>query len=311
LWVLDSLGNRRLAYTSSIDSKRNFRIIAHKNHYYAGGTDYYDGWGHGEIDVFGADLQLKTTLELDYADYGPKYFSQFLPWDDTLHAIFYFGDVFAPNANSDSRYFDTHVTNSSITVGNIFGPYCSGGYNSNVVVLDDTTCALVNYCGRPFELKRYNRKFQEYESDVILFGTPFNHFPSHMGNIFVTPTKRIGGNGVYTNGPNSLKTQETWLFLTEPAYQLNSPTKPNTNGPQWAINVFPNPFSDYINIETKGLLWDMDYSLYQMLSSSVVKQGSVSKTQGKAIIITDDLKPGIYFLRLHYNQNFHWYKLIK
>ncbi|MDO9256477.1 MAG: endonuclease [Bacteroidales bacterium] len=77
--------------------------------------------------------------------------------------------------------------------------------------------------------------------------------------------------------------------------------------PYPTINVFPDPFSDELNIEFKG---NVKYTNFQISNSSgvVVFKGKVLE---KAIVRTLGFSPGVYFLKLENGKDFKYKKLIK
>ena len=69
-----------------------------------------------------------------------------------------------------------------------------------------------------------------------------------------------------------------------------------------SINIYPNPFSEIVNISSKILV---DISVYNILGSEVLKENSVN------VLNTSALKQGVYIFKIEYEGLETYVKMVK
>ncbi len=79
---------------------------------------------------------------------------------------------------------------------------------------------------------------------------------------------------------------------------------------QEKIDVFPNPFEDYIQIATKDLRGTISFELYTT-SGQLLLQKTWTAEQSEMTIPTEQLSSGVYFYKIKQGKNIISHKLIK
>jgi len=78
-----------------------------------------------------------------------------------------------------------------------------------------------------------------------------------------------------------------------------------------ALNVFPNPFSDRLTINGFSISGGWSLTIIDLLGNEVFHQKYTNMTQYSVTIDVGNISPGLYFLKVGNNREFHTIKIIK
>jgi len=107
-----------------------------------------------------------------------------------------------------------------------------------------------------------------------------------------------------------------WIdFIVFPPVSVSTSTEDLSGGEEMNFNVYPNPFSNTINIKLSGIKKEYKLSLYNSIGQvlKVITQKDNSSLIGDGLVEMDlhELKPGAYYLKLESDVNVIVRKVIK
>lgn len=125
-----------------------------------------------------------------------------------------------------------------------------------------------------------------------------NFIQNNDGSIVIAGSTNSQDGDLTGSGKNTAK-EDTWIFklFPEAVLSINEINNDNT-----LINIFPNPASDYINIETDKKIENVEIFTItgQLIKSSKEKKVDVSS-----------LTKGTYIIKIHTSEGTRTYKIIK
>ena len=113
------------------------------------------------------------------------------------------------------------------------------------------------------------------------------------------------GNGYYN--PNAPQGDAVRIYNYVRLVRNGSSTGINENKDNHLFNVYPNPVSDELTIEMKGVTEKVSFELFNSIGQ-IVQNGTVIE---KTVIQTNNLATGVYLIKLQYGNTSEVKKLIK
>jgi hypothetical protein len=279
IWRINEIGDTLQTYISSLKMKYALRIQPKNEKIFIGGDVKSHPGRNYTINAFVDVVDTSLSLEKEIAVHTAlnDRFYQFIYWQGDLHVGTVITDFDPANHNRGyGRFKLGKIDKYGYYPKNAFTPFCEYGYFGGAFVISDTLLGLVHYRCENFPLLRlYNENLQPVKERGYWLGDPNTDFHfSYPFVSFVTPSKKLGGSGYHSPG-SATDDYDHMFFLTESVYSMLKRVNRVDETPPPLYNkqqlVYPNPFTDVLNISVPAPFAGGEVSIYNSLGEEIFR----------------------------------------